>query len=299
MSHGIVFIVAFAVLMPLTSVLMLVNKAKFYLFHKVLGVIISVLVVAGGLILTRASPSDSAYASLAFVKVGKDHKTWGLIGIIIASVVCCLGVILWTVRLPSSVKPFVRYSHGILGSLISLYGPFVVWTGWIRLAPVVSAALDQTPFVWMSLAIAGFVIVVANRFWQFKSGVSSAAHASTIVTLQQIQDLVAAGHIIVLFERIVCMIPPSFNHPGGVDLFEAYIGQDISDIMLGKVKAQVRASKRFVMHSQYALQLVKGMSIGRLSGEGDSEMSTLGGMPLSSAPPLRVISGHLCLRFDF
>jgi hypothetical protein len=41
-------------------------------------------------------------------------------------------VIMWALQLPSSVKPLVRYSHGILGGLISLYGPFVVWTGWIR-----------------------------------------------------------------------------------------------------------------------------------------------------------------------
>jgi hypothetical protein len=41
-------------------------------------------------------------------------------------------VILWALRLPSSVKPLVRYTHGIVGGLLSLYGPFVVWTGWIR-----------------------------------------------------------------------------------------------------------------------------------------------------------------------
>lgn len=64
----------------------------------------------------------------------------------------------------------------------------------------------------------------------------------------------------------------------------------------------------YVMHSQYALQLVNGMCIGRLQDEaGDEEMTVVGanqlrrhlGQPLPSAPPLSDISGRLCLPVDF
>jgi hypothetical protein len=130
--------------------------------------------------------------------------------------------------------------------------------------------------------------------------------------------------------------PPSIAHwplaRARGDCFDiyycSYIGQDIGDIMLGKVKAQVRSSTRcaaashrgglshfsrtshpplcsFVMHSQYALQLVKSMSIGRLKGAGDEEMATLGStqkhagpLQLPSAPPLSGILGSSRLPVD-
>jgi hypothetical protein len=121
------------------------------------------------------------------------------------------------------MKPAVRYCHGILGCVVSLFGPFVVWTGWIRcaatffatcfatcfptcfvapcdaprrLAPVVSRALDQTPLVWMSLAITGVVAVAINRYIFIYTSCAVGAKCTCSDSSQILEVQVDAAHCI-------------------------------------------------------------------------------------------------------
>ncbi len=144
-----------------------------------------------------------------------------------------------------------------------------------RLAPAISAALDSTPLVWMSLSLAGVTAVAISRYDQHARSIKFAHLYLQLLEIhvilseifssaQQDRDAAAdAGshcrrsnycahhafalefawsilqrlphlgeicypHIIlptshrlhVLFHGAVCVIPKTFNHPGGRDIFE-------------------------------------------------------------------------------
>ena len=287
LAHGIVFIALFAVLMPITAFLILINKSLFYTTHKVLGVLAIIMLVVGWVILNWADDNDADYASLAYVNYGKDHKTYGSIGCYVAAGVCGTGVFLWFLRLPKTMKTVVRYIHGIAGGLLALYGPFVVWTGWIRLAPVSIRALDSTPLVWMSLAIAlacAYLITWLVRLSRKKSGGGESSTPDRVITKPDIDQMIANGKLILMIDGAVCEVPTqSFNHPGGMDVLKQYNGKEVGPIMRGSEQASIKTRSRTVAHSDYAIRLAQKMKIGILSGTRKNGDIELGLIPKASS----------------
>jgi len=273
--HGIVFIALFSVLMPVTAFLILINKSMFYSTHKVLGVFSIILLGVGWGLLSGVDRRNTDYASLAYVDFGIHHKTYGYIGCYVAAGVCGTGVFLWFLRLPKTMKAIVRYIHGIVGGLLAIYGPFVVWTGWIRLAPVTIVALDSTPLVWMSLAIGLaiiYLVVFLTRLMTSKTkGTGALMTDKKSMTDSDVRGLVDSGKTVVIMEGNVCEIPNHFKHPGGMDVIKQYNGKEIGGIMRGTSSATLRGRNKYVPHSDYAIRLALKMSIGRLAG-GDVEM---------------------------
>ena len=282
--HGFVFIALFAVLMPVTAFLILINKSLFYTAHKVLGVIAIILLAIGWAILNWADDDDPNYAPLAYVKYGKDHEDYGSIGCYVAAGVCGTGVLLWFLRLPKTMKTIVRYVHGIAGGLLALYGPFVVWTGWIRLAPASISALDSTPLVWMSLAITlacAYGIVFLVRRSQ-RPTPRDPIPLERIITRPEFDQMIAGGKLLVVVDGSVCEINPSnFSHPGGMDVLWQYNGKEVGGIMRGSTPAMVKNRSRTVAHSDYAIRLAIKMKIGILQKGADLEQ---GNASVPSAP---------------
>ena len=288
--HGFVFIALFAILMPTTAFLILINKSLFYTTHKVLGVLAIILLALGWAILNWADPNNPNYAPLAYVNYGKDHKTYGSIGCYVASGVCGTGVLLWFLRLPKTMKTAVRYIHGIAGGLLALYGPFVVWTGWIRLAPATIAALDTQPLVWMSLAITlACIYIITLLVRKSRSTSPNSVALDRIFTKPEVDELVAKGKLVLIIDGEVCEIPPqSFNHPGGMDVLRQHNGREVGPIMRGTEPATIKNRKRTVAHSDYAIRLAQKMKIGRISSGGKNSTDLEQGYVVPSAPIVAV-----------
>ena len=276
LSHGVIFITVFAILMPLTSFLILVNKARFLGVHKWLGGLI-VLCLIGGWVVLNWTDDNLGYSPLnASSAWGNDHSDFGSYGVYAASGVCAFGVILWTIGMPVKVKLVVRWIHGIAGVMLSFYGPMVVWTGWLRLAPLVPPidALDSSPFVWLSVGFAFALIFVVHWLIFGTSGKRRGGNRKSFAneaefTRPEVDSLVKAGKLILLVDKRICVIPKSFVHPGGKAVLKHYSGQEVGHIMRGELAGKVNGRNRVVPHSSYAFELLKKMRIGHLVETGE------------------------------
>ena len=138
LTHGVVFIVNYSLLMPSAAFVILFDRERFYQLHNILGVIITILLVAGWGSLAGAS-SDKAngnvYSPMGDSSVAMTHSATGIIARFVAVVVCIIGVVLGVVRMPKRIRLGVRLAHGAMGVGISVFGPLVVWNGWVRLQP--------------------------------------------------------------------------------------------------------------------------------------------------------------------
>ena len=279
--HGIVLILNYAILMPVTSFLILIDRNKFFNIHKWIGVVIVALLIAGWVLLNPAKDASrtGGYDLLSGDAAGRDHGDLGSAGLWIAVGVCALGVVLWFIRLPQKMRKGVRYAHGIVGIALSFFGPYVVWTGWVRLAPAQTAALLNTPWVWLSLAITLGAIYVAwyalNFFKQDRRRMSGKLDAETygksaemdrVFTPDEIQGLVASGKLILIVDGVVCEIPKKFSHPGGRAILEQFSGQEVGPIMAGLAPAEHKGRSKYFPHSSDAFKEAKKMRIGLLVG---------------------------------
>ena len=265
--HGILFIVNFAILMPLTAFLILINRSRFYTLHKWIGVLI-VLILASGWILVvpgQNGKEEGNYNSFSSSSVGMTHKSFGSIGCVVASVVCAGGVVLWVIRLPPTMRKMVRYIHGIAGVALSFFGPYVVWTGWVQLQIQVppTAALTDYPWAWLSLAITlggiyiGWFILIGRH--------KKRSRDVPFLSRQDVDRLIQEGRLILIINGQVCEIPKTFSHPGGRSVLEQHSGSDVSSIMSGRDSFTKNGGMRNYTHSTNALTQAGEMAIGRLA----------------------------------
>ena len=270
LAHGVIFIVTYAILMPLTAFLIMINHTRFYNTHKVLGVVIVVLLIVGWVVLSGAKLGNAVYAPFSSSEWGTKHRDYGSIGCWVAVGVCSGGVLLWYVRLPKTMKKAVRFIHGLAGILLSFYGPFTVWTGWLLLQPAVPAigALDSTPLVWMALAAILTVSYVGWYAARYRKTPSSSRDEKKLPTFSaaEIQDMVHEGRLILLVDGLVVEIPKSFTHPGGRAVMEHFAGQEISEILAGTQAVSMKGRMRYFPHSEEAYKLAREMKIGESNG---------------------------------
>jgi ferredoxin-NADP reductase len=277
LAHGIVFIANFSILMPLTSFLILYNKTRFYNTHKFLGVLI-VLLLASGWLLTRGTnqfDSSTTYQPFSSDPNGENHESLGNIGCWTAVGVCCGGVVLWWIRLPKTMKKMVRYAHGIVGVGLSFFGPYVVWTGWVRLEPLIPpvSVLTDSAWIWEALAIALGGIYLLRSFFRCACGSGSnqqaekeSAIGESIVSRQQVQKLVDNGKLILIINGVVVEVPKNFSHPGGREVMAQFNGQEIGQVLSGQQPAYVKGKLKYVPHSDEAFMVANRMKIGVLEG---------------------------------
>ena len=268
LSHGIMFIINFCLLMPLTGFLILINKARYTGVHKWLGLIIISVLAAGWIVLSFADPTDTDYSPLSNQsELGLEHSTYGRVGVWLAVGVCSVGVILWAFWLPAKIKFAVRFLHGLAGVGLSFFGPWVVWTGWLRLAPAAIDILDSTPWVWLAIALLFGTIVVLD--WlvgklsgRTDTGTRYKGDKNHVFTESQVDSLVRQGHVLLIVEGRVCELPKNFVHPGGRSVLEKYIGKEVGPILRGIAPGHIKGRNRMVSHSSEAFMLVERMQIG-------------------------------------
>ena len=267
LAHGIIFITTFAILMPLTAFLILINRAKYFNIHKYLGVLIVCLLIAGWVLINPGGAADESgdYAGFSDSPIGSTHADFGGIGCWVAVGVCALGVVLWFIKLPRTMKTAVRYTHGIVGIGLSFFGPYVVWTGWAQLDPPLVPKfdyLDESPLIWLSLAI---ILGTVYLFFEVKSRLSRASTSPSnerVISQKEIDGMIENGKLILLFDGSVFEVPKTFTHPGGRDVLEALNGKDIGQVMRGIESFQVRNRTRVYGHSDEALKQALTMKIG-------------------------------------
>ena len=269
LTHGLIFILAFAILMPLTAFLILHDRARFYNAHKYIGILIISLVVAGWVVLRFASEEGVVFSS---DPNGLDHKTYGGIALIAAAVVCVGGVILWVIRLPACMKKIVRYAHAIGGIALAIYGPYTVWKGWVLLEPLkpVVSALSSAPWLWLSVAIGGGVVLLTGYILKCLRGGAKKKREYPVMNQAEIDSKIAEGKLILLVDNAVCEIPKSFSHPGGRVVLDQFQGKEVGRIMAGIEQVEIRNRMRFVAHSGEAFKLAEKFRIGSI-GEGSAE----------------------------
>jgi NAD(P)H-flavin reductase len=289
LAHGIIYIVTFAILMPLTSFLILINRSRFYNVHKYLGILIVLLLTVGWVLVNPGADADESgnYASFAATEIGQSHSDLGTIGCWIAVGVCTLGVVLWFIKLPKTMKKGVRYAHGIAGVALSYWGPYIVWTGWVQLQPVMPpiSGLTNTPWAWLSVALILGAIYLCWFAWNFARNSESAfmgrgPGGNRSLTMTDVDAMVKSGRLVLVINGMVCEIPKSFSHPGGRGVLEHYNGQDVSRIMSGSVSFGTKGRVRNYGHSEDAFNQAFKMNVGYLSDL------------TASAPNLSVVLGR-------
>jgi ferredoxin-NADP reductase len=268
LAHGVLFILLFSVLMPLTAFLILINRARFYNTHKYLGILIIFLLTAGWILVNPGESADESgnYAGFSDSDIGSKHADIAGIGCWIAVGVCSLGVVLWFIKLPRTMRRAVRYAHGIAGIGLSYWGPYVVWTGWVQLTPLMPPEniLDSTPWVWYSLAVLlGAIYIV----WKITAASLPTKDANSVQAMNgsDIEKLIKQGKVVLIVNGMVCDVPKNFSHPGGRQVLEQFNGQDVSRFMRGidEFTPLGKRSKKYA-HSQDAFEMVKGMQIGHI-----------------------------------
>jgi ferredoxin-NADP reductase len=288
LSHGVIFILNYSILMPVAAFLVLFERERFYQIHNVLGVMITVLLVAGWACLAGAA-SDKAngfvYSGMSDSPVAMTHSVTGIIARFVAVVVCIIGVILGVVRMPKRVRLVVRLSHGVMGVGIALFGPLVVWNGWVRLQPFIPpvVALDSTPIVWFTtlIVITGFYIW--NRAFTIlrHSKAKSAGALSEprdieksipVLTVPDVIEMIktARDALFFFYENQVIRIDDVklIDHPGGIDVLMGLNGKDITGIMAGTESFPDQGRQRFLPHSSTAIQRMLEYRVGQLAGPG-------------------------------
>ena len=281
MAHGILMIIVFCIFMPLTAFLILVDKKRYRHFHKWFGLFILLLMVVGWLLTNPAKDKQNrgTYASLSSSDDGLNHSQFGSAAAWITVAVCVLGVLMWVIRLPKTMKATVRYLHGIVGVFLSFFGPITVWKGWVRLKPVIpiKGGLTNSPIVWLILTIILAVAYAAVFLGRLSGGGGSRGgkvhkRKEAVLTQFEIAQFIQAGRLILIVNGVVVEIPDTFAHPGGYEVMAHYNGQEIGPILAGSQPASINGRLKFVAHSDAALSRVQRMRIGVLAG-GFSDVS--------------------------
>ena len=265
LTHGLLFVVNFAILIPATGFLVLVNKLRFLTIHKLLGILI-ILILTTGWVLVRFAKEESGYASLTASEWGLKHPEFGTAGCWSAVAVCTVGVFLWLFSLPPEMKRLVRFLHALGGVGLAFFGPIVVWTGWLRLSPAIPAieGLDSTPFVWMTVVFTLGVGVIIGLTMKRSAG-TKIVQMGNLVSQEEIDRQISEmGKLILIVEGDVCQVPSNFVHPGGQAVLEAHNGREVGPILRGSTSVNLNGRLRFVPHPQAAFDLIKRMHIGQL-----------------------------------
>jgi hypothetical protein len=289
--------------MPLTTYLILWDRERFYVTHNILGIIITLLLVAGWGLLAGAVKGREAgkmYLPMNDSRIGLSHSPTGIVARFVAVSVCVLGVMLAVVRMPPKVKPIVRWSHGIVGVLLSIYGPFVVWNGWVRMAVTMNSALDTTPLIWLSVATAlvigyGCGFVYRRMYPPPRKGSNDAGgddetldfspggdieKSIPSLSLSQVLELVRDREYFLFNGTEVIMLDPDFIHPGGTSVLEQYVGKDITAVFGGTEMFEDGDRKRSWNHSFTALCRLREMRVCIIDlGDGNSTTGTWIGGP--------------------
>lgn len=271
LAHGGMFIANFCLLIPISALFILLSKKTFGTLHNYLGFCITVLLIAGWVVLTGTDPTvDTEYTPLVDVDYGVDHSLYGKVACYVTAVVCATGTILMILtELPKALLTIIRLGHAVGGVLVAIYGTFVVWTGWIRLAPVTIEQLDSTPLVWMSpvIVVAGlyFIIVFIRRLCCRKAPVDPFTTIKNVpMTQADVDEMVKNGKLILIIDGTVCEIPPTFAHPGGIDLLKQFNGSDIGPVMRATKSFRLENRAKYFPHSDFAIKQMLSMRIGRI-----------------------------------
>ena len=292
LSHGVLFIINYSVLMPIASFVILFDREKYYQLHNILGIAITLVLVAGWGCLTGATAdkeNNVVHSPLNPAAIGLSHSPMGLVARFVAVSVCIVGVVLGVVRMPKHVRPLVRYAHAVGGIGISLYGPSVVWTGFVRLQPFTPAikGLSGTPMVWYTCVLATIMVYVADRIRRIwlasKASTATAGDADAPTTelvdieksvpVLSVPDVVAliadnSKSIFFFYESDLIQIEPeSFDHPGGFDLLHQFNGKDITHIFNGSDSFFDQGRQRFVAHSAAAVRGMYACRVGRVASQ--------------------------------
>jgi NAD(P)H-flavin reductase len=292
--HGMVFIIAFSVLMPIATFVILYDKDRFYRAHNVMGVVILVLLVLGWAFLAQGDSVEkngAIYLSQNMSLVGSGHSVTGIIAKYVALAVCVSGVVLRAIQMPKKVRFVIRVAHGIVGVLIAVLGVFVVWNGWVRLGVTYLTILDTTPIVW-SIGVLGCAGVYTWHIYkaQWEASKCPPLVGNTVLgsspadiecvaqrechpmSFGELVDLVKDSKFFIFNRTEVIVWDDSFIHPGGMSVVEPFLGRDITMVFSGQDTFHdiENRSTRLWSHSAQALEKLRSMRVGVL----DSDTST-------------------------
>ena len=287
LSHGVLFILNFSILMPLASYLILSDRDKYYQIHCGLGILITAVLVAGWACLAGQSMNKElgyVFAPLSDTEVGISHKVTGIVARFVTVVVCIVGVILGVLKMPKTVRYAVRVSHGVGGVAISIFGPTVVWNGFVRLQPFMPEIgfFSSTPIVWYSLVI---LLVPVYLWFTLKERIDKKTEDKNRKEIQlsdmmdiekSLQDLSLPAVVALMktdtdnsvfffFGEYLVKVPDDFDHPGGKGVLWQYAGQDITRMFCGEEAFDEEGRQRFYGHSVDAVTRLLLMRIGRVS----------------------------------
>jgi ferredoxin-NADP reductase len=287
LSHGLIFVINYSILMPVATFLIYYNRDRFYQAHCLLGIAITVLLVAGWASLAGAAhdrENGFTYGAMSESSVAKSHSVTGIIARFVAVVVCVVGVALGVLRMPKTVRTTVRGAHGIGGILISLFGPIVVWNGFVRLQPFLPPIMffDSSPVFWYSVVI-GLVSYASWKFIQARNKTivekvdepdtemtdieTSIPNLTIVDAVNRLRD--DKNKLYVFYGDQLIAIPrlkAEFDHPGGIEPMLAYEGKDISGIFTGFEGFDDSGRQRFHAHSLEAKRVLFFFRVGRVCG---------------------------------
>ena len=290
LTHGIIFILNYSILMPVASFIIYYNRDKFYQTHCILGVVITVLLVAGWASLAGATMDKNngfSYGPMSETSVAKSHSPTGIVARFVAVVVCIVGVCLGVLRMPKGVRAVVRVAHGIGGIGISLFGPTVVWNGFVRLQPFIPpvAIFDSTPLFWYAgvLAILIYVSYLYARsvFKSVRTPTATSCDQSTemadletsvlLLSIPEVLELMRSDNrgIFVFYNNELIRVPRTkaeFDHPGGILPISQYEGKEISALFSGREAFNDEGRQRYHEHSRDALRVLFSFRVGRIQG---------------------------------
>ena len=309
LAHGVLFVINYSVLMPIATFIIYYNREKFYQLHCILGIAITILLVAGWASLAGASMDKAnghVYGPMSSSSIGKSHSPTGIVARFLAVVVCIVGVVLGVLRMPKHVRNVIRIAHGVGGVLVSLFGPTVVWNGFVRLQPFIPeiSFFGATPIFWYTIVI-GLVLFVIVRLLMSRL-IRPSSKETMDVTETEMTDIEISVPLLSIADTIelirsekealfvflgdqLIRVPKSkaeFDHPGGLGPIKDLEGKDISNIFTGLEAFNDSGRQRFHQHSAEAHRLILGFRCGRVTGPipfipGDTSSTYIGGTRMS------------------
>lgn len=291
-AHGVLFIVNFSLLMPLASYLILKDRDKYYQLHCVLGILITAVLVAGWACLAGQTLNKSlgyVYDPMSDSAVGLSHKATGIVARFVAVVVCIVGVMLGVLKMPKTVRYAVRIAHGVGGVGISIFGPTVVWNGFVRLQPFMPSigVFTNTPILWYSLVIVLVPLYVWNAT-KASCGKSKLEEPIEMVDIEKSLDDLTIPEVVELMKsdkddsiflfygEYLVQIPSLFEHPGGPHILREYSGKDITRIFSGEESFDESGRLRSFSHSAEAIRQLLLFRVGRVASPVFDASTTMG-----------------------
>jgi NAD(P)H-flavin reductase len=284
--------------MPVACFIIYYNRDKFYQLHCILGIIITVILVAGWASLAGAAANKSngyVYGPMSNTAVAKSHSATGIVARFVAVVVCIVGVALGVVNMPKRVRTVVRLAHGVGGVLVSFFGPLVVWNGFVRLQPFLPPIpfFDSTPLFWYSvvLGIGGFVLF---QYFRKSQAVEVAKDDQEMTDLETSVPIISIPealemmknndqHLYVFYGETLVRLPrlkAEFDHPGGLGPIAQLEGKDVSCVFTGTEPFTDEGRQRYHQHSSEAHRILMSFKVGRVVGPlGLPDGSTVMGGP--------------------